>query len=60
MNFESQYPKKISDMIERERGRVREGDAEEYVNELQVNRQKEARFRLMVFEMLQENKEELK
>jgi len=57
MNFDDQYPKRLSDMIVSERERVREGGSVEYVNELQVNRQKEAPFRLLVFEMLQENKD---
>jgi len=46
---------KISILIEREKERVRESESEDYVNELQINRQKETRFRLMVFRMLQES-----
>ena len=46
---------KISILIEKEKERVRESESEDYVNELQINRQKEARFRLMVFHMLQES-----
>jgi len=44
---------KISILVEKEKERVRESESEDYVNELQINRQKEARFRLMVFKMLQ-------
>lgn len=46
---------KISILIEKEKERVRESESEDYVNELQINRQKETRFRLMVFQMLQES-----
>ncbi|KAG2478102.1 MAG: hypothetical protein NPMRTH1_760006 [Nitrosopumilales archaeon] len=46
---------KISTLCEKARERVRESESEDYVNELQINRQKEARFRLMVFQMLQES-----
>ncbi|MCH7969138.1 MAG: hypothetical protein IH841_07845 [Thaumarchaeota archaeon] len=45
----------ISTLVEKEKERVRESESEDYVNELQINRQKEARFRLMVFHMLQES-----
>ena len=48
--------KKIENLLEDEKKeRVRESESEDYVNELQINRQKEARFRLMVFQMLQES-----
>jgi len=46
---------KISILVEKEKERVRESESEDYVNELQINRQKETRFRLMVFQMLQES-----
>ena len=46
---------KISTLCEKEKERVRESESEDYVSELQINRQKEARFRLMVFRMLQES-----
>ncbi len=46
---------KISTLCEKAKERVRESESEDYVNELQINRQKEARFRLMVFHMLQES-----
>ena len=46
---------KISTLCEKAKERVRESESEDYVNELQINRQKEARFRLMVFQMLQES-----
>ena len=46
---------KISTLCEREKERVRESESEDYVSELQINRQKETRFRLMVFQMLQES-----
>ena len=46
---------KISTLVEKEKERVRESESEDYVNELQINRQKETRFRLMVFQMLQES-----
>ncbi len=46
---------KISVLVERAKERVRESESEDYVSELQINRQKEARFRLMVFHMLQES-----
>ena len=45
----------ISTLVEKEKERVRESESEDYVNELQINRQKETRFRLMVFQMLQES-----
>ena len=45
----------ISTLVEKEKEIVRESESEDYVNELQINRQKEARFRLMVFQMLQES-----
>ncbi len=50
---------KISALIEKEKERVRESESEDYVNELQINRQKEARFRLMVFHMLQESEKRM-
>lgn len=43
---------KISVLVERAKERVRESESEDYVSELQINRQKETRFRLMVFQML--------
>ncbi len=46
---------KISILVVKAKERVRESESEDYVNELQINRQKEARFRLMVFQMLQES-----
>lgn len=46
---------KISILVEKEKERVRESESEDYVNELQINRQKETRFRLMVFQMLQDS-----
>jgi len=50
---------KISILIEKEKERVRESESEDYVNELQINRQKETRFRLMVFQMLQESEKRM-
>ncbi len=50
---------KISTLVEKEKERVRESESEDYVNELQINRQKEARFRLMVFRMLQESEKRM-
>ena len=47
----------ISILCEKER--VRESESEDYVNELQINRQKETRFRLMVFQMLQESEKRM-
>jgi len=46
---------KISILIEKARERVRESENEDYVNELQINRQKETRFRLMVFQMISDS-----
>ena len=46
---------KISVLIEKARERVRESENEDYVNELQINRQKETRFRLMVFRMISDS-----
>ena len=46
---------KISILIEKEKERVRESESEDYLSELQINRQKEARFRLMTFEMIAES-----
>ena len=43
---------RISVLVERAKERVRESESEDYVSELQINRQKETRFRLMVFQML--------
>ena len=45
----------ISTLIEKEKERVRESESEDYLSELQINRQKEARFRLMTFEMIAES-----
>jgi len=49
------HNEKISVLVEKAKERVRESESEDYVNELQINRQKEARFRLLVFQMLQES-----
>ena len=46
---------KISTLIEKAKERVRESESEDYLSELQINRQKEARFRLMTFEMIAES-----
>jgi len=46
---------KISILIEKAKERVRESESEDYVSELQINRQKETRFRLMVFQTLRES-----
>ncbi len=46
---------KISSLIEKAKERVRESESEDYVSELQINRQKEARFRLLVFQILRES-----
>ncbi|GFN40184.1 MAG: hypothetical protein YK1309IOTA_1390003 [Marine Group I thaumarchaeote] len=54
-NIASELNEKISSLIEKAKGRVRESESEDYVSELQINRQKEARFRLMVFRMLRES-----
>lgn len=50
---------KISSLIECAEERVRESESEDYVSELQINRQKETRFRLMVYRMLNESEKSI-